>query len=141
MRTTLERILQQKGGRMKMGKQTFYFLERNRYTEQYNTQLTWKECEKIHSKLRRHYKLTGFYHNKIRYNGRICGRAYGSGIIELGKNGLNIGILSHEIAHLIAYKKYQHMRHDKKLWNIMNKVMKYTKKKNYWKTEILRIKN
>lgn len=134
MRTTLERIL--RGERMKMGKQTFYFLEGTRYLEQYKTTLTWKECEQIHKKLRRHYKLMigqGFNHNQITYNGRICGRAYGSGRIELGKTGMNIGTLSHEIAHLIAYKKYKHMRHDKKLWNIMKRVMNYTKKKNYWR--------
>lgn len=119
---------------MRMGKATFYRTEKIDYAEQYDKKLSWDECKIVHRKLCKHYKLP----IDLRYNGRLCGQANAYGVIKIGASGMNIGVLCHEVAHLLAYKKYRTMKHDKKTWRVMRGIMNYAKKKNYWSDELQR---
>src|SRR3990167_4782281 len=117
---------------MRMGKATYYRTERIDFKEQYEKKLSWQECVIVHKKLCKHYKLPC----NIRYNGRICGRVHSHGLIQLGQQGMNIGVICHEVAHLVAYIKYRDMHHNKKMYRIMKSIMNYAKKKQYWNNEL-----
>lgn len=119
---------------MRWGKKFFYSLERKDFPEQFDRKLSWDECVIVHKKLCRHYKLPV----ELRYNGRRCGVAHHYGLIELGQSGMNVGVLCHEVAHLIAYRKYRDMKHNKKLYRVMSRVMNFSKKKLYWSDELVK---
>jgi hypothetical protein len=122
-----DRIIPSRLGRMK-----FYSVEHKHFPKHYATKLDWDACVIVHSKLCRHYKLPV----RLAYNGRRCGVAHAGGLVELGRSGMNVGVLCHEVAHLIAYKRYMSMKHDKKLYRVMSRVMDYALRKNFWSVEI-----
>ena len=115
-----------------LGKMKFYSVEHKHFPKHYATLLDWDSCVIVHSKLCRHYKLPV----ELRYNGRRCGVAHHYGRIELGRSGMNVGVICHEVAHLVAYRKYREMKHNKKLYRIMSSVMNYALKKDFWSDEI-----
>jgi hypothetical protein len=116
----------------RLGKDKFYSVEHKHFPKHYATKLDWDACKIVHSKLCRHYKLP----IQLRYNGRRCGVAHHYGLIELGQSGMNVGVICHEVAHLLAYRKYRVMKHDKKLYRVMTRVMNYALKKDFWSDEI-----
>ena len=116
----------------RLGKMKFYSVEHKHFPKHYATKLDWDACKIVHSKLCRHYKLP----IQLRYNGHRCGVAHHYGLIELGRSGMNVGVICHEVAHLLAYRKYRVMKHDKKLYRIMCRVMAYALKKDFWLDEI-----
>lgn len=116
----------------RLGKMKFYSVEHKHFPKHYAHALDWDACKIVHAKLCRHYKLPV----RLGYNGRRCGVAHSYGLIELGRSGMNVGVICHEVAHLVAYRKYRHMKHDKKLYRVMCRVMAYALKKNFWSDEI-----
>lgn len=112
----------------------YYRKERDEFPDHYGVKLSWDECKIVHQKLCKHYKLPIVLY----YKGRVCGRARSNGVITIGREGMNVGVLCHEVAHLLAYRKYHEMRHNKRMYRIMRGVMNYTKSKGYWKEELER---
>jgi len=112
----------------------FYYIEHQIHAEQYSKKLTQEQCLKIHKKLIRHYDLNVRLEFCRRRGGAFRGfnAIWGrSGIIFMGKEP-SFGLLCHEIAHAIDYKKHGHTNHNKRLSRILKSVMAYVKKKNYW---------
>lgn len=119
---------------MRMGKSLFYSTEHIDFPDHFSKKLSWIECEIVHKKLCRHYKINSF----LIYRGRVCGRAFSNGRIILGVSGMNVGVICHEFAHLIAYRKYGHFRHNRQMYRIMCSVMNFVRRKNYWSDELSR---
>ncbi len=50
---------------------------------------------------------------------------------------MNYGVLCHELAHYYCYDKYGgRIGHNKKMWRVMERMINYYKKKNYWEEEL-----
>jgi hypothetical protein len=112
----------------------YYRKEHDEFPDHYALKLSWDECVIVHHKLCTHYKLPIILY----YRGRVCGNARSNGVITLGRSGMSVGVLCHEVAHLLAYRKYHEMRHNKRMYRVMRGVMNYAKKKGYWKDELER---
>jgi len=111
----------------------FYKTERVLFEELYKQRIKGKEIQTIFNKLVRHYKLDVLLIHRARYHGYFRGRPYGS-TIDLPKE-IALGLLAHEIAHAIDYKKRKTSNHDKKLMTVLTRVNNYCAKKNYWRKE------
>jgi len=100
------------------------------YTIKYNQ----KNAMKYIKKLLRHFKLRA----TIYFTTRKTGWAGYFGYIKLPKKNISLGIIAHEIGHLLAYKN-GHKGHNKKAYKYITKVYKYSIK--YIPTkELLKIK-
>jgi hypothetical protein len=101
----------------------------------YNRDYAWKshwdlkyktstEALKYINKLLRHFKLN----TDVRFCRYSRGFAYHSGkCIELPKQDISLGIIAHEIGHLLAYK-FGYKGHTKKAYKYINRVYKYSMK-------------
>lgn len=108
----------------------FYKDENELYAEAYDKKLSSREIGIIFEKLKRHYKLDVWLrHNAIR-NGHFRGYC-----IDVPHN-TSFGLLCHEVAHAIDYKKRGKSKHDKKLMRILGNVINYCKNKDWWQEEL-----
>mgnify|MGYP001557847156 CR=1 FL=1 len=113
----------------------FYHDERQEFKEQFEKKLNYQQSEIIIAKIIRHCKLDK-WSVRIKRTDRIgAGKCFTNGLIKL-RYDTSIGIICHEFAHLISYRKYYVMAHDKKMRRMMKSLMNYCKKKNYWEGEI-----
>jgi hypothetical protein len=113
----------------------FYHIERVQYPEEFNMRLDRKEIEIIFDKLKRHYKLPVYL--RVEFNNyRIPKYSYGRVKILMPCSSLNLGILSHEIAHAICHNKGYKRGHNKILRRVLKSVINYCRKHNYWRPEI-----
>lgn len=110
----------------------FYEREHDEFQDAYARKLTRREAGMVYTKLLRHFKLgTKYIYFKSRLSsGGKANRRY----IILGKSP-NFGILCHEVAHLIDFRK-RRSKHDKTLMFIMRRVVNYCKKRQWWEKEL-----
>ena len=102
------------------------------YKEHWDTFYNAMEAFKIAKKLFRHFKIkNGKVNFKNRKNGYAC---YLLNIISLPKKDITLGMICHEIGHLLAYK-YGEKGHNKKAYKHIKKIYKYAIK--YISTEKL----
>ncbi len=89
-----------------------------------------QEALKVCKKLARHFKLgdVDFRFDKNK-NGSACGRL---NYIRLPRKNILLGLITHEIAHLVAYNKFGNCHHDKKFMRYLKQVNNYAKKKFYF---------
>lgn len=105
------------------------------FSEAHSKRLTQHEAMIVFDKLKKHYKLKWL---RMGFNGRRTGGvAVGGGYIELSSEP-TLGLLCHEISHIIDRKKRPKSKHDKKFKSIMRRVVAYCKKKDYWEDELKR---
>jgi len=104
----------------------YYQREREVYPEYYNTNYpTPKEVRKIVRKLCRHFKIQLW---KVDFNTNGRGSAYPGNYISLPRKDIKLGLICHEIGHLVAWKKTGQSNHNKKTWNKMRQVYRYAKR-------------
>ena len=112
----------------------FYYDETKRFSEAYGKDISYKETRIVFDKLNRHYKLNlGLMFRNIR--GGKFRKNWNGGMITLPYK-TTFGLLCHEIAHAIDCKKRNDTKHDKRLMRIIESVIKYCKKKDWWEREI-----
>ena len=80
-----------------------------------------KEAMKYIRKLLRHFKLDA----NIYFNTYRNGHAYYRGYITLPKHTISLGMIAHEIGHLLAYKK-GYRGHNKKSYKYIHRVYRYS---------------
>lgn len=79
-----------------------------------------KDAMKYIKKLLRHFKLRANIYFSC-YNRGYAGRGY----IKLPKKNISLGMIAHEIGHLLAYKK-GYTGHTKKAYKYIYKIYKYS---------------
>ena len=114
----------------------YYKKENVTFAEQFSKKLDSEEATIILKKMKMHYKLIWLrfgFTNRI----RVAGKCFEQQYIQL-KPTTSIGVICHEIAHALYYRKYGKTghSHNKKHWRLMKGVMAYCKKKNYWQEEL-----
>ena len=90
-----------------------------------------QEALKVCKKLARHFKLgdVTFYFD-TNHTGLANGRW---NTIRLPRKNISLGLINHEIAHLVTYKKFGNkVGHSKKFMRCLKQVNNYTKKKFYF---------
>jgi hypothetical protein len=110
----------------------FYEVERIQYQTEFEMTLGCSQARIVFDKLARHFKIR----QSLEFR-NICGGNCSRWYIKVGYD-TNVGILCHEIAHAIQFKKYGHFKHNKKLAKILARVIKYCLKHNYWDNELTR---
>ena len=107
---------------------SFYSKERQLFPEAFTTKVSDEEATKIFRKLLRHFLPKSYMakHAAIRFYGNHQSGSAGYGRVRVSHNP-SIGLLCHEIGHLI------HLRHDKHLMGWIKRFTTYCKKKNYWR--------
>ena len=109
------------------------------YEQDYNYKHHWdtiyhtpKDAIKIVKKLLRHFKLRAdIYFNT--YSTGFASYTY-KRYIKLPKKDISLGMIAHEVGHLLAYK-YGYRGHTKKTYKYINRVYRYSIK--YIPTKIL----
>jgi len=81
-----------------------------------------KKANQIAFKLARHFKIDL---RGITFRGYKIGWASYSNRIKLPKINIPLGIISHEIGHLLSFK-YGHTGHNKKAYRYIKRVYKYS---------------
>jgi len=112
----------------------FYYEEHEAYWKEYSLTLTQHQAQVICRKLCRHFKVRVSLYFWGRSGGRYSRweRVSTTGMIFLPHDKASVGILCHEMAHAIHHQRYHKRGHTKQLRRIMDRVMAYAKKKNYW---------
>lgn len=112
----------------------YYHQELILFQQAYGTNLNSEKAEIIYNKLIRHFKLKPTA-PRLEFTNRINGGIYDIKyqVIRL-RHITNYGILCHEIAHHIQYRKYGKIKrwHTKQHTKIMKRLIQYCAKKNYW---------
>jgi len=110
----------------------FYYDDQKLYEPEYHMALSEKQAKAICDKLSRHFKVwvwLGWHKNKM----GIYRRSWtGKGEIWLPQGRADLGLLCHEISHAIHHQKYHKRGHNRQLRRIMDRVVGYCRKKNYW---------
>lgn len=98
------------------------------YKQDYNYEHHWntkystpKQAMKYIKKLLRHFKLNA----DIYFTRRTRGWAGCSGYIELPKYDICLGLIAHEIGHMLAYKN-GHKGHTKRDYKYIHRVYRYS---------------
>jgi len=109
----------------------FYEKEREIFKEEFNTFLSDEEAVVIISKLARHFKLWRITNTivpayRIKFYGtkQRASVGYNDRVIRIPHNP-SLGLIIHELAHIVHGKKYDKWSHDKKLLKIMEKMLNY----------------
>ena len=111
-----------------------YHDEHIKFKEVYAKKLDYDSSEIVIQKLLKHFKIP-VWQVRIRRTNKIGGgKCYRNGVIKL-RWATDFGIVCHELAHFLAYRKYHNMKHNKKMYRIMQKIINYCKRKNYWQDE------
>ena len=114
----------------------FYYDEHNEFPKEYGMELNKVDIEKVIKKLKRHYKVDF----DVLFNSKKNGHAF----VMMYRPTINIppktslGMVCHEIAHIIHWTKYHGRRHNKKLYRIMKRLILYCRKKNYFNIKDMR---
>jgi hypothetical protein len=106
-----------------------YWLEQTSNKEFYDTQYaTPKEAEKYLKKILRHFKIEARYQFTNNSNGHAELHWWG-GNIRLPKMNISLGLICHEIAHILAYKKWgKGMNHNRKFQTQVKRVFRWAKR-------------
>jgi hypothetical protein len=119
----------------------YYRWERLEYRDLYNIGLDVCAAQKIHAKLARHFKLEFYDFDEKKYmppkliisnrfhNGR--GIAYNNFSVKVGRR-TTLGVLAHEIAHLLNRKHNTGMYHDRSFKRWHKKVVTYVRARDYF---------
>ena len=98
----------------------------------------WKEANKVMKKLRRHFKIpwdsdgqSALFVNNRKGSASVYGNR-----INLPKNNISLGMMAHEVAHIVQHKKYNNIGHNKKFKKALKIVNNYIKRKNYFDKEV-----
>ena len=125
---------------VKMAYLKFYDKEREEFKKAYNILLDESQINKLKNKFRRKYKLDCMVvvkRRKKRNSGRFMVLKLSfTNIqkIELAKE-ISLGTMIHEFAHAIEYEKYGKTKHTKRMMNIVRKVHRWVKSKDYFSLE------
>ena len=114
-----------------------YLSERREYSE-YKEKVGNFHAKIIVKKLARHFKLRIIYVEFYGYRDSGQASMFG-GRIRLSNNP-SIGIICHEVNHFLCWKKYGtkegKARHGSKKWyRQLNRIVIYTRRKDFWKEE------
>lgn len=97
-----------------------------------------KDADKIVKKLRRHFnvrwddgKVSALYIERRKGTASKTNNR-----ITLPKKDISLGIINHEIAHLVARKRYASKGHDKKFMRALKLVNRYAQKKKFFDAEV-----
>lgn len=107
-----------------------YMDEHDQYQEFYRKKYgTPKEAEKIIKKLKRHFGL-GFDYEFTTYgSGKYSNSWWRPEIVKLPKDNISLGIICHETAHALDYKKWGMCNnHNKKFRTCMKRVCNFAKR-------------
>jgi len=115
-----------------MPRLAFYRDEKLKFPDAFNKPLSCQEIGIIFKKLCRHFKI-----NPRLQFGRGS-NANGCRVQLSNKWGKNLGILCHELAHAYTDIKFHFVKHNKKMWKIMVRMIRYCEKNNYWQEELQR---
>ncbi len=100
-----------------------HMFHKDLYAHQYSQNV---EAEKIIKKIRRHFKLDFSYEFTQNSNGHAL--SY-SKYIKLPKKNVSLGMICHEIAHLLAFKKWgDRVKHNRKFQTQCNRVCKWARR-------------
>lgn len=97
-----------------------------------------KNAEKITKKLRRHFKVrNGCWGWDLDFHkGRKGTANLGNFTITLPSKNISLGLINHEVAHLVGSQRYGSKGHDKKFKRALKMVNRYAKKKFYFDKEV-----
>lgn len=88
-------------------------------------------------KLRRHFKIpSSAYCNNVDLNKRTRGSANLQHMHIRLPQTCTLGMIAHEVAHLLGHHKYGSTGHDRQFRRAMKIVVNYCKRKNYWDNQI-----
>jgi hypothetical protein len=110
----------------------FYYDDHHLYADEYAMPLTEKEAKKVCKKLARHFKVRiwlGFCRGRCGHYRKSWSNG-GEILLPIGK--ADIGLLCHEIGHAIHHQRYHKRGHTKQLRHIIDRVVRYCRKKNHW---------
>lgn len=113
----------------------FYAEERKRFPEAFQRKVADKHVQLIVNKLVRHFKISN-HTVGVDFYGNRAGHAYYR-YLTLPHNP-SFGLICHELAHILHMRKHGKSRHNKKLMQIIKRLVNYCKKKGYWQAEIQR---
>ena len=100
----------------------------------YKRKLDRKNAEKVCKKLKRHFKLN--FSTEFSKRGDAGTARYYHNSIQLNGTGtISLGVINHEVAHHLAFKKGS-KKHNKVFRKCLKKCAKYIRKKNYWEGKI-----
>jgi len=98
-----------------------------------------KNANKIVKKLRRHFKVEWEQDGMSAYfipRQRKGTASIHTNRITLPAKDISLGIICHEIAHLVSRKRYGSTGHNKKFMKALKIVNKYAEKKHYFDNEV-----
>lgn len=119
----------------------FYTVERERFPEAFNTEVSDEKAQKIVKKLLRHFLPKNPKSDYLKHPINVCFRGNGGSVTNIitGRIKLphepSVGQICHASAHIINYAKYGNSNHNKKLLQAIGQLIAYAKKKKYWKDE------
>lgn len=108
----------------------FYYDEHNRFSEAYSKEISYREIKIVFAKLKRHYKVSQWLRFGSRHNGH-----FNSSFITVPYR-TSYGLVCHEVAHAIEHRKFGHTHHRKRLMRILDRVISYCRKKEWWQAEL-----
>jgi hypothetical protein len=111
----------------------FYYDDFHLYSKEYDMGLSEKDARRICKKLCRHFKVRVWLGFKKGRSGLYRRTSYSGGEIFLPIGDTDLGLLCHEISHAIHHQRYHKRGHTRQLRRIMDRVVGYCRKKNYWK--------
>jgi len=100
------------------------YLQDWNYTKHWQTKYDKIEAYKIIKKLTRHFKIN-ISKNYIYFNNYKNGYAGYSGYITLPKKDISLGMIAHELGHILAYKN-GYKGHNKKAYKYIHRIYKYS---------------
>jgi hypothetical protein len=102
-----------------------YMEETQRHSEFYKKIYpTDKEAMKVIKRVCRHFKILPVFE----FTNLKRGLAYYSGKIILPSKNISLGLICHEIAHLVAYKRFGEVGHNKKYQRKCDSVCRFSKR-------------
>lgn len=112
-----------------INKNRFYDIEQKEFAIEHEIRLTKIEAKRYVKKICRHFKqepITIKFHGKR--NGRNSGSADWEGRIIRVSHNPTVLVLAHELAHIFTKSG-----HTKRGLVMLEKIIVYSRKKNYWK--------
>ena len=100
----------------------FYRTEWDVYHDFWQVRYTPAEADKVLRKLSRHFKVKCYWEFTKYKNGNA---SYIWNTIKLPKQNIALAMIIHELGHLLAMKKYQHIGHNKYLKRANKIIFRY----------------
>ena len=103
----------------------FYAEEQSTYREHYSLYFSGKDIVKYAKKISRHFKLKPQILQTTNKKG-LANISFN--YIKLPKNKCCLGLICHEVAHLVSYRDYGDSGHNKRMKRAVRRVMNWSKR-------------